>query len=346
MTEVSLRSLTKRYAGATAVSDLNLDIASGQLTALLGPSGCGKTTILKLIAGILEPSSGDICFDGRSVLKTAPENRGAVMVFQDGLLFPYMSVEENIGFGLKMRKHDAQTISRRVSEMLELVQLPGVQKQMPQQLSGGQQQRVALARALIVRPDVLLLDEPLSSLDAHLRDEMQELLRSLQQQTGITTLVVTHDQEEAMILAESIALILDGELHQHDEAEAFYQRPADEATARFFGAKNFIEGVVEDDKFHAGIGTLILPGAFANGPGKLTIRPEYLRTHCGRQQPNVLTAKVLEKTFLGSHARLELRIADERLTMMANPVEVESILKGQTLAIEFPVNALWVLNAS
>ena len=244
MTHVSLKELTKVYPGASepSLDRLNLEIASGELTALLGPSGCGKTTTMKMIAGLLVPTSGDVTFDGRSVLNDKPEHRGVVMVFQNYLLFPYMSVADNIGFGLKMRKVDKGEIERRVAEMLELVKLPDLGKRRPSELSGGQQQRVALARALIVHPNVLLLDEPLSNLDAHLRFEMRDLIRSLQQEMGITTIFVTHDQEEAVVLADKVALILDGRLKQYAKADMFYKQPVDEATARFFGGQNFSAG--------------------------------------------------------------------------------------------------------
>ena len=201
MTHLVLSELSQTYAttGKPALDRLNLEIESGQLNALLGPSGCGKTTAMKMIAGILTPTSGDILFDGTSVLPIPAERRGAVMVFQNYLLFPYMSVGDNVGFGLKMARVNKSTIEKKVKQMLELVQLPGVQGRKPSQLSGGQQQRIALARALIVEPKVLLLDEPLSNLDAHLRDEMRELIRDIQEKMGITTVFVTHDQELSLI---------------------------------------------------------------------------------------------------------------------------------------------------
>ncbi|MEO1444181.1 MAG: ABC transporter ATP-binding protein, partial [Chloroflexota bacterium] len=210
MTQVTLHSLTKTYNDVPVVNQLNLEIETGKLTALLGPSGSGKTTTMKMIAGLLRPNGGDIQFNGQSILKIPPEKRGAVMVFQNYLLFPYMSVGDNIGFGLKMRGESKDVIQKRVAEMLELVQLPGIEERRPKQLSGGQQQRVALARALIVQPNVLLLDEPLSNLDAHLRDEMRDLIMGIQQDMSITTVFVTHDQEEAVVLADRIALLFEG----------------------------------------------------------------------------------------------------------------------------------------
>ena len=241
MTHVSIKNLTKVYPGLTVPSldNLSLEINSGSLTALLGPSGCGKTTTMKMIAGLLDQTSGDVTFDGTSILKEKPENRGVVMVFQNHLLFPYMNVQDNIGFGLKMRNVHKDEIFNRVIKMLDLVKLPNMENRMPKELSGGQQQRVALARALIVQPRVLLLDEPLSNLDAHLRFEMRDLIRNLQQSMGITTIFVTHDQEEAVVLADQVALILDGKLKQYAQPDVFYKKPIDVVTAKFFGGQNF-----------------------------------------------------------------------------------------------------------
>ena len=252
MTHVSIKNLTKIYPGSTipSLDNLSLEIESGSLTALLGPSGCGKTTTMKMIAGLLDQTEGDVTFDNISILNERPENRGVVMVFQNHLLFPYMNVQDNIGFGLKMRNVDKDQIYKRVLEMLDLVKLPNMENRMPKELSGGQQQRVALARALIVQPKVLLLDEPLSNLDAHLRFEMRDLIRNLQQSMGITTIFVTHDQEEAVVLADQVALILDGRLKQYDKPDVFYKRPIDVLTAQFFGGQNFIKGTSNNNLFN------------------------------------------------------------------------------------------------
>ncbi|CAN0595122.1 unnamed protein product, partial [Ectocarpus sp. 12 AP-2014] len=300
LTHVSIKELTKVYPGADtpALDRLSLEIPTGELTALLGPSGCGKTTTMKMIAGLLEPTSGDVTFDGRSVLNDKPEDRGVVMVFQNYLLFPYMSVADNVGFGLKMRRTDPAEIKRRVGEMLEMVKLPDLGDRKPSALSGGQQQRVALARALIVQPNVLLLDEPLSNLDAHLRFEMRDLIRSLQQEMGITTIFVTHDQEEAVVLADRVALILDGQMKQYEEPDVFYKRPVDEATARFFGGHNFVDGASNGERFDSPLGPLVLPKGAATGPGKLTFRPENVRIGGGGE--NALTATIDDIIYLGT----------------------------------------------
>ncbi|MEP5731076.1 MAG: ABC transporter ATP-binding protein [Sulfitobacter sp.] len=345
MTHVSIKELTKVYPGSTVPSldRLSLEIPTGELTALLGPSGCGKTTTMKMIAGLLEPTSGDVTFDGRSVLKDKPENRGVVMVFQNYLLFPYMSVADNVGFGLKMRKIDPAEIKRRVGEMLELVKLPDLGDRKPSALSGGQQQRVALARALIVQPNVLLLDEPLSNLDAHLRFEMRDLIRSLQQEMGITTIFVTHDQEEAVVLADRVALILDGQMKQYDKADVFYKRPVDEAVARFFGGHNFVQGTSDGQNFDCALGKLMLPSGATVGDGKLTFRPENVRVGDAPDGMNTLNTQIADIIYLGTQTRLKLTIGDTPIEAVVNPHEIEGYQVGDALPVHLPVSTLWVI---
>lgn len=345
MTHVSIQELTKVYPGSDtpALDRLSLEIASGELTALLGPSGCGKTTTMKMIAGLLETTSGDVRFNDRSILRDKPENRGVVMVFQNYLLFPYMSVADNVGFGLKMRKTDPAEIKRRVGEMLDLVKLPDVGDRKPSALSGGQQQRIALARALIVQPEVLLLDEPLSNLDAHLRFEMRDLIRKLQQDMGITTIFVTHDQEEAVVLADRVALILDGQMKQYDTPDAFYKRPVDEATARFFGGHNFIPGRSDNGAFDCALGRLVLPDGAASGAGKLTFRPENVRIGHTHGEINNLIADLVEVIYMGTQTRLKLHVGDTSVEAVVNPNEVEGLSPGDVVAIHLPPAALWVI---
>ncbi len=345
MTQVSIHDLTKTYAGATrpSIDRLSIEIPSGELTALLGPSGCGKTTTMKMIAGLLDPSSGEVAFDGRSILREKPESRGVVMVFQNHLLFPYMSVADNVGFGLRMRHVPKSEIAARVAEMLALVKLPDLGKRRPSELSGGQQQRVALARALIVRPKVLLLDEPLSNLDAHLRLEMRDLIRSLQRDLAITTIFVTHDQEEAVVLADRVALILDGRLRQYDEAQAFYRRPRDEAVARFFGGQNFVPGTARGGVFDSALGPLEAPGRSPDGPGLLTIRPEAIRLGDG---PNRLSARVIDRIYLGTQTRLKLRVGDLPMEAVLSPDQTEGIAPGQEITIHLPPAALWMMQGA
>jgi len=343
MTHVTISNLTKVYPGSTepSVNRLDLEIGSGELSALLGPSGCGKTTTMKMIAGLLRPTLGDITFDGQSILSQKPEDRGVVMVFQNYLLFPYMSVADNIGFGLRMRKMPKSEIGPRVDEMLDLMKLPDLGERRPSELSGGQQQRVALARALIVRPKVLLLDEPLSNLDAHLRLEMRDLIRGLQQEFGITTIFVTHDQEEAVVLADKVALILGGEMRQYDTADVFYKKPADEEVARFFGGQNFIKGTSDGSRFECAAGALTLPNGAAKGKGTLTFRPEAVRI--GPADINNLQVGVRDKIFLGTQTRLKLQAGDVPVEAVLVPDQVEGINPGDEITVNLPPAALWIL---
>tara|TARA_Y200000002_G_scaffold49788_1_gene35771 strand:- start:4268 stop:5311 length:1044 start_codon:yes stop_codon:yes gene_type:complete len=344
MTHVSIKNLTKIYPGSTipSLDNLSLEIESGSLTALLGPSGCGKTTTMKMIAGLLDQTEGDVTFDNISILNEKPENRGVVMVFQNHLLFPYMNVQDNIGFGLKMRNVDKGQIYKRVLEMLDLVKLPNMENRMPKELSGGQQQRVALARALIVQPKVLLLDEPLSNLDAHLRFEMRDLIRNLQQSMGITTIFVTHDQEEAVVLADQVALILDGRLKQYDKPDVFYKRPIDVLTAQFFGGQNFIKGTSKNNLFNSNIGEFTLPQNCLKGSGILTFRPENVQIGKAPKNLNTIKAKIIDKIFLGTQTRLKLSINDEVIQVIANPNEVEETDTGIEIDINVPPSSLWV----
>ena len=343
MTIVTITNLSKIYAKSAqpALDTLSLHIPAGRLTALLGPSGCGKTTALRIIAGLLPASSGDVAFNGASVLVQTPEARGAVMVFQNPLLFPHMTVAENIGFGLAMRHLAKAEITTRVDEMLSLIQLPGLGLRRPSQLSGGQAQRVALARALILRPRVLLLDEPLSNLDATLRAEMRDLIRHLQRATGITTIFVTHDQEEAVVLADEVALILDGRLQQFGPPDAFFRRPASVTVVRFFGGSNFIAGHAHGGIFTSALGALHLPDATRDGPGTLTIRPENIRL--GAAPINSLQATLISRAYLGTQTRLMLQVGEVRLEATANPDDAAALVIGATLRITLPPPALWLL---
>ena len=343
MTEVVLDRLTKTYPGSPrpALDRLSLTLQSGSLTALLGPSGCGKTTAMKLIAGLLDPSSGDILLDGQSVRALPPDRRGTVMVFQNHLLFPFMTLAENVGFGLKMRHLPPADIARQTDAMLARVHLTGLGNRRPAGLSGGQQQRAALARALILQPKVLLLDEPLSNLDAHLRADMRDLILDLHRDTGITTLIVTHDQQEAVVMADQIALILDGCLRQFAPPATFYTRPADAEVARFFGAVNFIAGHAADGLFHCPLGPLRLPGDAPAGPGTLTLRPESIRLGPGTD--NTLAVTVTGLNFLGTQTRLHLTHGDVRLQALIPPADAAALHPGQQITVTLPQTALWVL---
>lgn len=349
MTRVVLSNLSKIYPGSQkpSVDNLNLIVESGKINALLGPSGCGKTTTMKMIAGILKPTSGDILFDETSVLPILPERRGAVMVFQNHLLFPYMSVGDNVGFGLKMRNEKKTVIRKRVDEMLELVKLPGLADRRPKQLSGGQQQRVALARALIVEPKVLLLDEPLSNLDAHLRDEMRELIRGIQKQLDITTIFVTHDQEEAVVLADQIALMFDGVLQQYTTPDLFYDCPATERISRFFGNVNFIPGKYGDGQIDTAVGKFQADrSAVQTGPAVLSIRPEAIEISRDDQGQNEIDGRILSHVYVGTHARYKVAVGAFELEVVTNPEAARVYGDGDAVRLRFPPKKIWVLPPS
>ncbi len=347
MTHLDLNHLTKIYPGTeiAAVHDLNIVIESGGLNALLGPSGCGKTTTMKMIAGLLKPTSGNILFDHESVLGIPAERRGAVMVFQNYLLFPYMSIGDNVGFGLKMRGEDQKLIKKKVGEMLELVQLAGIEKRRPSQLSGGQQQRVALARALIVGPKILLLDEPLSNLDAHLRDEMRELIRGIQRQLGITMVFVTHDQEEAVVLADRIALIFDGVLQQYETPDLFYERPATVRIARFFGGTNFIPGtLVDGTRFASPDGEFrVEHAAIKRGEAVLSIRPEALEFRQDGIDFNLARGKIKSHVYVGTHTRYQVQVGEHELQVVTEPRAIRTHKDGDEVEVHFPADKIWVL---
>ena len=337
---LTLQGLRLAYPGAdlATIRDLDLVVEPGRLTALLGPSGSGKTTVMKLVAGHLAPDAGEIRLGDRSRLGLPPERRRVAMVFQDPLLFPHLTLAGNVGFGLKLRGLPPAQIAAEVEAMLARVQLAGLGHRRPHQLSGGQQQRAALARALVLRPDLLLLDEPLASLDAGLRDEMRGLIRALQAETGVTTLMVTHDQSEAVVMADRIALLLEGRLAQVDDPATIIRRPASEAVARFFGGVNFLDGEVKDNRFACALGPLSLAEPGPSGPARVTIRPEAIRLGQGS-----LRATVARVTFLGTQSRVELTAADQTLTALVPPTEAEALHPGEATLLDLPPGALWRL---
>ena len=336
---LELENVSHRYgADGPALEDLSLAVEPGELVALLGPSGCGKTTALKIVAGLLRPTAGDVRVAGRSVVGTPPERREAAMVFQKPLLFPHMNVARNVGFGLRMRGAPKEEADGKVYEALRRVRMEGFAARPPEELSGGQQQRVALARALVTGPRLLLLDEPFSALDANLREEMRELVLRLQDEGGHTTVFVTHDQEEAVVLADRIALIFDGRLQMYDRPEAFYDRPATREVARFFGATNFIEGRAENGSARTPLGSLELVRPAPPGTVTLTIRPEAVRLEGGE---NSFRARVLSASYLGTQVHYELRAAGTTLRA-ALPPHVR-LAVGDEVTARLPAESLWVV---
>lgn len=346
MTKITLNNLTKVYEGAKepAVENLNLEIKAGELVAFLGPSGCGKTTTLKMIAGLHSISSGEVLFNGELVNSVKPEKREVVMVYQNYLLFPFMNVEENIGFGLKMRRMDRIEIRNRVDDILSLVKLEGFGKRKPHELSGGQKQRVALARALVVRPKVLLLDEPLSNLDAHLRDEMRELILKIYKQFDLTIIFVTHDQEEAVQLADRIALMFDGELKQFSPSQDFYERPASKRIASFFGNNNNIPGLKKGNIVSTSIGDFKVSNKLQNPDGKvsLIIRPESIQMGPGDE--NSFEVLVERCIYMGTYIRYRINLDGNVWDVIGDPHLKEGFEEGKKSIFNLPTEKIWLLS--
>ncbi|TFZ02769.1 ABC transporter ATP-binding protein [Ramlibacter henchirensis] len=306
MSTLSLQSLEKRYGAAPAAVDkVSLEVGQSEFVALLGPSGCGKTTILRMIAGFVEPTSGRILVDGRDVTRAPPHKRNTAMVFQSYALFPHMTVAQNVGFGLRMRRADPAEIDRRSVEALRLVQLEHLAQRYPRELSGGQQQRVAVARALIVRPDVFLLDEPLSNLDAKLRQSVGLEMRTLQQSLGLTTVFVTHDQAEALALADRLVILSEGKVAQVGSPAEVYSKPANAFVANFLGRANLLGGRIAGDReFQSDAGISIAcdtSGWSAGERAILCLRPENIVIgERSAQVRNTFTAVRRSRTYQGA----------------------------------------------
>ena len=301
MSYLALEHLTKSFGNAVAVDDLTLGIERGEFVSLLGPSGCGKTTTLQMLAGFLAPTSGSIRLDQQDLIAVSPNNRGLGIVFQSYALFPHMTVAENVSFGLEMQKITREERIRRVGEVLELVGLAPFAARFPRQMSGGQQQRVALARAISIRPRILLLDEPLSNLDAKLREEMQIELRQIQRQLGTTTILVTHDQAEAMALSDRIVVMNKGRVEQIGCPDETYERPQSAFVANFLGKTNFLRGNSSGGDVSdivIGDGHWTVPRMPA-GPVVSSIRPE--KISFGPASANGLTGIVRTRIFQGTH---------------------------------------------
>lgn len=319
MTRIALSHLTKSYPrqATPAVADVSLAVEPGTLLALLGASGSGKSTLLKLIAGVEAPDGGEIALDGRSVLPVPAHRRGAVLMFQKAYLFPFLSVAENIAFGLKVQGADRATLQAEVRRMLELVELPGIEHRRPAQLSGGEQQRVALARAIVTRPRVLLLDEPFSSLDPAVRLTLQEAVRRIQGELGITTLLVTHDRGEALAMADRVALIDRGELLAVETPRRLFEHPPSIRAARLMGVMTFLRGELARGRLSTDLGVLEVCGAGGqSGRATYAIRPEHMHLSCA-PGPNALPARVLAHTFRGEQSEYQLRVGGETLRVRA-----------------------------
>jgi putative spermidine/putrescine transport system ATP-binding protein len=311
---VSLRAISKRYDDFAAVDNISLDVRRGELLCLLGPSGCGKTTTLRMVAGFVEPTAGSIYISGQDVTVLPPYRRDTGMVFQSYALFPHMTIGANIAFGLENIGVPKAERARRVEEMLTLVELTELASRYPSELSGGQQQRVALARALAMRPAVLLLDEPFSNLDAQLRVRLREELRSLIDRVNITTLFVTHDQEEALMLSDRIAVINRGRIEQIGTPEDIYERPESRFVAEFIGWCSILEGEARGGTFVSRNGLeLFVEGA--SGPTTIVIRPQNIKIKSATSGQNNLVGRVESSNYYGAMTRLSIVVSGETLLM-------------------------------
>jgi iron(III) transport system ATP-binding protein len=349
MAGIAIERVTKRFGGVTAVSDLSLQIADREFVTLLGPSGCGKTTLLRLIAGFMAPDNGVIRV-GSTTLSTPtgvvpPERRGMGMVFQNYAVWPHKTVYQNVSFGLEVRKVGKAEMQSRVGRVRELVNLAGLERRYPSQLSGGQQQRVALARSLVVEPGILLLDEPLSNLDAKLRERMRWELKELQRRTGITFVYVTHDQSEAMALSDRIAVMHAGEIMQVGAPRAVYARPVNKVVADFMGLVNLISGRVVRAGGDAGVVAVggehpieapLPPGVLAGQTVQVAIRPESLRLipASAADGAGSVPGRVVEVTFLGNIVDCHVTLDDgTRVRIQVEPGQTPEV--GQRVAIRF-----------
>ncbi|HEY1326726.1 MAG TPA: ABC transporter ATP-binding protein [Casimicrobiaceae bacterium] len=349
MARLELEGLCKTYGDFQAVAGIDLDIAQGELVVLLGPSGCGKTTTLRMIAGFIMPTRGAIRLGGRDITRRPPWKRDTGLVFQSYALFPHMTAAENVAFGLRMRGLAEAKIAAKLAEVLRLVRLEGLSQRLPRELSGGQQQRVALARALVIEPLVLLLDEPLSNLDAKLRAEVRVEIRDLQRKLGLTTLMVTHDQEEAMTMADRLVVMSGGKVQQMGTQRELYEHPANAFVAGFLGRTNFVHGRIEaPGLFRSASG---LPIRCVDGTARegrtLALRPERVSIAAGPGSgvDNSFPGTVEFASYLGGMLEYHVRLtsADRLLVQTPNTEGDSAYAVGDRVHLQWPAQAGLVL---
>lgn len=345
MSFIELKQIDVSYDGKKKVLDnLNLNIEKGQLVSLLGPSGCGKTTTLRVIAGFITPNRGTFCLNEKNYTNIPTHKREFGIVFQSYALFPHMTVAENVAFGLKMRKISKSEIKKKVEDILRTVDLEEYGERFPKELSGGQRQRVALARALVIEPELLLLDEPLSNLDAKLRVKMRMEIRELQQKLKITTVFVTHDQEECFSISDKVAVMNGGLIEQYDSPETIYARPTTEFVARFVGFENFFDLEERGGAFYVNSEKLNISNV-ASGKGtgrKGAIRPEdVMITNAGEYKENTLTGVVLVRTYLGKSYQYKVETPLGNFIVNSPNTEVYGI--GEAVTLYFPPDKLIVV---
>jgi putative spermidine/putrescine transport system ATP-binding protein len=349
MTEVSIERLTKMYGTARAVDSISIRIGNGEFISLLGPSGCGKTTTLKMIAGFEDATEGAIRFDGKDVVNVPAEKRDIGMVFQNYALFPHMTVEQNLAFGLEMRKVARPEMAERIAKVLEMVQLTGYSGRYPNQLSGGQQQRVALARALVIEPRILLLDEPLANLDAKLREEMRVFIRDLQRRVGITTVYVTHDQAEAMTMSDRVVVMFGGRIAQIGAPADIYERPQSLTVAQFVGQVNLIEGKVGAAAadgtvaIETGLGRTALKATRALAEGAtvtLSLRPEAIELR--QEGAQGARGRIAARYYSGSLIDYRVELAGGK-TLNVQAFPTVRFAEGDRVAVHAPAERFWLI---
>ena len=354
MIPVRIENLVKRYGDVYALNDVSLTVEGGELFFLLGPSGCGKTTLLRSIAGFVTPEGGSIRLGNQDITAAPPNKRDTAMVFQNYALWPHMTVADNVGFGLEVQNVPGKERRDRIREALGLVQMEALAERKPNQLSGGQQQRVALARALVVRPKCLLLDEPLSNLDAKLRLHMRRVIRKLCKQLNLTTIYVTHDQKEALSMADRIAVLRDGRIEQIGTPIDLYNRPANRFVAEFVGETNFIDGQITGQKDGSWVvqsaagairGTTPAERMAAGAVATISVRPEAIRIGCNGSADdgmNRLEGTLLDTVYLGESAQYEIQIPGDTVikALQTNP-RTEPPPAGKKVTLEFnPADAI------
>jgi spermidine/putrescine transport system ATP-binding protein len=346
---VNVTDLTKVYADHQALKGVSLSVEAGSYTVILGPSGSGKTTLLAILGGFADPTSGQIRVGGHDVTRIAPAKRPTTTVFQDYALFPHMTVGKNVGFGLAMRGISGAERTQKINEALELVGLAHTAKRHIAELSGGQRQRIALARALVVEPPVLLLDEPLGALDLKLRRSMQDELRSIQRELGTTFIHVTHDQEEAMSLADTVVVLRDGVIDDMGSPERLYMAPKTSFTARFLGDSNVVTGTIQAQTgdtatVATGIGEISVRGNVKTGsPVTVSIRPEHLKVNT-KQGHSLGSFTIVESDFLGMHHRLILHRDGHRVLVYVPPGDLYTV--GGDVTLSLPPNTAVIVEGS
>jgi len=345
---LEFKDVSKSYNENIAVDTISFTVNKGEFFSLLGPSGCGKTTTLRLVAGLEEPTSGDIFIDGKNVNDLEPHLRPVNTVFQSYSLFPHLSVQENIVFGLKIRKFNQQEIEERLEEVISIIDLKEYLKRKPHQLSGGQQQRVAIARALINKPDVLLMDEPLGALDLKLRERLQVEIKAIQESLKITTIYVTHDQNEALAMSDKIAVMNQGKILQLDDPESLYEKPSDPFVANFLGNSNVFKGKIENNVFNSEYMSNIKVDSELSGNAYLILRPEIISFDIepsSDEQRNSVVGVVEHILYRGSWVDILVNVNGVKLEISKeNNFQISLPAEGEKLFLSWNIKKAWVLD--